>query len=154
MEWLIGSLASSRAPFKFVAIGGQVLTTDNNDETAFHYYPSERDTLLSRIEREGIKGVVFLTGDRHFTELSALKNKAGNWVYDLTSSSLTAGAFGEAATKTTNEMRVSGTVVAENNFSMLRFSGPRKARALNITVYNAQGKEMWSKVIMPDFTIK
>ncbi len=154
MDWLIGALVASRAPFKFVAIGGQVITTDNNDETAFHYFAAERDTLLSRIEREGIKGVVFLTGDRHFTELSAMKNNAGNWIYDLTSSSLTAGAFSDAANKTTNTHRVPGTVVGENNFSMLRFSGPRKARELAITVYNAQGKEMWTKTILPDFSMK
>lgn len=154
LDWLIGALTASRAPFKFIAIGGQVITTDDNDETAFHYFPAERDSLLSRIEREGIKGVIFLTGDKHFTELTALKNKAGNWVYDLTSSSLTAGAFADAATKTKNEYRVPGTVVAENNFSMLRFSGPRKARELNITVYNAQGKEMWSKTILPDYGLR
>ena len=154
VEWLIGSLANSRAPFKFIAIGGQVLSSDNHEESAFHDFPAERDSIISRIEKEGIKGVIFLTGDKHFTELSAFQNKAGNWMYDLTSSSLTAGSFADAATKTSNDLRVPGTVVAENNFSMLRFSGPRKARELAITVYNSQGKEMWTKTIMPDFSIK
>ncbi len=154
LEWLIGSLSNSRAPFKFVAIGGQVLSSDNHEESAFHDFPAERDSIISRIEQEGIKGVVFLTGDKHFTELSAFKNKAGNWMYDLTSSALTSGAFTDAATKTSNELRVPGTVVAENNFAMLRFSGLRTARELNITVYNAQGKEMWTKTILPDYTIK
>lgn len=154
LDWLIGALVTSRAPFKFVAIGGQVITTDDDDETAFHYFPAERDSLLSRIEREGIKGVIFLTGDRHFTELSAMKNKAGNWVYDLTSSSLTAGSFKDAATKTSNTYRVPGTVVDENNFVMLRFSGPRKERQLSMTDYNSQGREMWTKVIQADFSLK
>lgn len=154
IEWLIGSLSNSRSPFKFIAIGGQVLSSDDNDETAFHDFPAERDSIISRIEREGIKGVVFLTGDRHFTELSAFKNKAGNWMYDLTASAFTSGAFTEAATKTFNDFRVPGTVVAENNFSMIRFSGPRKAREMAISVYNAQGKEMWTKTILPDYSIK
>ncbi len=154
IEWLIGSLTNSRAPFKFVAIGGQVLSSDDHEESAFHDFPAERDSIISRIEREGIKGVVFLTGDKHFTELSAFKNKAGNWMYDLTSSSLTAGSFSDAATKTSNDLRVPGTIVAENNFSMIRFSGPRTARELAITVYNAQGKEMWTKTILPDYNLK
>lgn len=153
-EWLIGALAASRAPFKFIAIGGQVLSTDNNEENAFHDFPAERDSLIRRIEAEGIKGVIFLTGDKHFTELSAVKNKAGNWMYDLTSSSLTAGSFSDAATKTSNEYRIAGTLVAENNFSMLRFSGPRKGRELSITVYNSQGKEMWTRTISSDYSIK
>jgi alkaline phosphatase D len=147
LEWLIGALAASRSPFKFIAIGGQVLTTDNHEESAFHDFPEERDELIRRIEQEGIKGVVFLTGDKHFTELSAMKNKAGNWMYDLTSSALTSGSFTDAATKTSNEYRVPGTVVAENNFVMLNISGPRTARVLTMTAYNAQGTQMWTKVI-------
>lgn len=154
LEWLIGALSKSWAQFKFVAIGGQVLTTDNHEESAFHDFPAERDSLLSRIEREGIKGVVFLTGDKHFTELSGYKNKAGNWVYDLTSSSLTAGAFKDALTKTSNDYRVPGTVVPENNFCMLRMSGPFRSRSLSITNYNSKGVEMWTKTIQPDYTIK
>jgi len=75
-------------------------------------------------------------------------------MYDLTSSSLTAGSFSDAATKTSNDLRVPGTIVAENNFSMIRFSGPRTARELAIAVYNAQGKEMWTKTILPDYNLK
>ncbi len=147
LEWFLASLAASKAPFKLVAIGGQVITTNDADETCFHYFPAERDTILARIERENIKGVVFLTGDRHFTELSAMKNKAGNWVYDLTTSPFTAGPFAEAATKTSNELRVAGTVVGEHNFSLLRFSGPRTARQLEINVFNTDGKPLWNKTI-------
>ncbi len=147
LEWFLAALASSNAPFKLVAIGGQVVTTNDDDETCFHYYPAERDTILARIERENIKGVVFLTGDRHFTELSALKNKAGNWVYDLTTSPFTSGAFAGAATKAPNDLRVPGTVVDVHNFSMLRFSGPRKDRQMEISVYDTNGKPMWTKII-------
>ena len=147
LEWFLAGLASSKAPFKLVAIGGQVVTTNDADETCFHYFPAERDTMLARIERENIKGVVFLTGDRHFTELSALKNKAGNWVYDLTTSPFTSGPFTGAATKAPNDLRVAGTVVDSHNFSMLRFSGPRKDRQMEISVYDANGKPMWTKMI-------
>lgn len=154
LEWFLAALASSTAPFKLVAIGGQVVTTNNSDETCFHYYPAERDTILARIERDNIKGVVFLTGDRHFTELSALKNKAGNWVYDLTTSSLTAGSFTGAGEKVANNLRVPGTVVDVHNFSMLRFSGPRKDRQMEINVYDTNGKAMWNKTIGSNGEIK
>lgn len=154
MEWLIGALTASRAQFKFIAIGGEIITSDDHDETAFHDFPAERDTLLSRIEREGIKGVVFLTGDRHFSELSGMKNNAGNWIYDLTSSSLTAGAYTSALEKSKNEYRIPGTVTAENNFCVLKLSGPFRQRTLTITNFNAQGKEMWTKSILPDYSCK
>lgn len=147
VDWLIGQLANSRAPFKIVAIGGQLLSTNLGGETYSNLYPAERDTLLARIERENVKGVVFLTGDQHFTELSALKNARGNWVYDLTTSSLTAGSFTDAATKTKNALRVEGTLVARHNFALLRFSGPRTDRQMEIEVRDADGKVVWTKIL-------
>ncbi len=147
IDWLIGSLANSWAPFKIVAIGGQLLSTNKGGETFSNLYPAERDTILARIEREKIKGVIFLTGDQHFTELSALKNANGNWVYDLTASSLTAGSFTDAATKTQNALRVEGTIVTQHNFALLRFSGPRTDRQMEIAVHDANGKELWKKTL-------
>ena len=147
LEWFLSALAASRAPFKMVAVGGQVLTTSTNNETCFHYFPAERDTILNFIEKEGIKGVVFLTGDRHFTELSAMQNKAGNWVYDLTTSPFTAGVYATAGTKETNAFRVDGTVVVEHNFALLRFSGPRTNREAEIKILDAEGKEKWTRTI-------
>ncbi|TNE55174.1 MAG: alkaline phosphatase family protein [Bacteroidetes bacterium] len=149
-DWLKAALAASRAPFKIIAVGNQVLTTNNADETYAHYFRAERDSLLAHIERENIRGVIFLTGDRHFTELSTYKNAAGNWVYDLTTSSLTAGSYAKAGERTTNDYRIEGTVVDQHNFSILRFSGPRTSRQVTITNYDADGKERWSKTILPN----
>lgn len=147
LNWFLQALAASTAPFKMVAIGGQVVTTNDRHETYIHLFPAERDTILNFIERENIKGVVFLTGDRHFTELSALKNKAGNWVYDLTTSPLTSGVYADAGSKESNSHRVEGTFVGQHNFSMLRFSGPRTSRQLEIKNYDIAGKELWTKTI-------
>lgn len=146
LEWFLAALAQSRAPFKLVAIGGQVVTSNNNHETCFHFFPAERDTILNRIEREKIRGVVFLTGDRHFSELSILQNKAGNQVYDLTTSPLTSGPY-EGPQKEKNDYRAEGTLTEGRNFSMLRFSGPRKSRQMEITNYDSNGKELWKRVI-------
>ncbi len=153
LEWFLGALAASQAPFKMVAIGGQVLTTNNNSETCFHFFPAERDTILARIERENIKGVIFLTGDRHFSELSAMKNKAGNWIYDLTSSSMTAGVYAKGGEEL-NAYRVEGTVGVEHNFATLEFSGPRKAREVKINLINIDGKTLWTKTITQEGGIK
>ncbi len=150
LQWFLAALKTSRAPYKIVALGGQVLTTSENYETAFHYFPAERDTILSFIERENIQGVIFLTGDRHFTELSAMKNKSGNWVYDLTVSPFTAGVYAGAGTKEKNEFQVPGTVVEQHNFGLLKFTGPRKQREVEIKVINFEGKEMWTKTISQD----
>lgn len=147
LTWLLEALAASRAPFKIIAVGGQFVTTNDHHETFAHYYRAERDTVLAHIEREKIKGVVFLTGDRHFTELSGYKNAAGNWVYDLTASPFTSGPYTDAEKKEPNEYRVAGTVYDKRNFAMLRFSGPRKDRQMQISVYGSDGQEIWTKTL-------
>lgn len=150
LNWFMQALSASRAPFKIVAIGGQVLTTSPNHETAFHFFPEERETILRFIEKEKIKGVIFLTGDRHFTELSAMKNGAGNWVYDLTTSPLTSGVYSDAPTKEINDFRVPGTAIGEHNVGLLRFSGPRTQRQVEIKVVNKEGKDLWTRTITQD----
>lgn len=146
LEWFLGALSNSWAPFKIVALGNQFITSNDHEETFAHYYQAERDSILAFIERENIKGVIFLTGDRHFTELSALKNNAGNWVYDLTVSPFTSGV-NTRGTQEANTFRVEGTLAVQHNFAMLRFSGPRKERQLDIAVYGVDGKALWEKTI-------
>jgi alkaline phosphatase D len=147
IEWLVGSLAASPAPFKIVAIGGQVLTTYAGHETYINLHPDERAFLLKRIEEEGIKNVVFLTGDRHHTELSKLVNAAGNTVYDITVSPLTSGVH---TTEEVNTLRVAGTLITERNFGILEFSGPLKERSLTIKIFSTEGKELWTKTIVSE----
>jgi alkaline phosphatase D len=146
LNWLKNALAASRAPFKMVGMGGQFLSDNIAHETYINLCPAERDSILSFIERENIKNVVFLSGDRHFTELSQLTNAKGNVIYELTASSLTAGSY-KGAAKEKNTHRVEGTVVDMHNYAMMRFSGPRKDRVLDIAVYNNAGVEIWSKNI-------
>lgn len=145
LEWLLDALINSQAPFKMVAIGGQVLNTAEEAENYIHYHSKEREYLLRRIEEENIKGVVFLTGDRHFTELSHYENASGNNIYDLTVSPLTSGVK-EKVTEI-NDLRVEGTIVTQHNFGVLEFTGPRKERVMTITIYNSDGKEIWTQVI-------
>ena len=153
LEWLKSALAASYAPFKIIACGGQVLTTNKAAETYINLYPDERDSILAHIEREDITGVIFLTGDRHFSELSAMQNKRGNWVYDLTVSPLSAGAYTSAA-ETTNDHRVPGTLVAQHNFAMLNFSGPRKSREMKMELFDSNGIPLWTRTIGPDGALK
>jgi alkaline phosphatase D len=143
LQWLIDALASSRATFKVIAIGGQVLNPVPVFEN-YSTYPAELTKLLTLIEQEGIKGVVFVSGDRHHTELSK-KERAGTYpLYDFTISSITAGSDSRAE-KETNFLRVPGTFMGKNNFGIFEFSGPRTDRVLKCTVYDSDGKEVWTQ---------
>ena len=146
LEWLIDALVFSKANFKFVAIGGMVLS----DAPVFENYAAnrhgeERAYLLKRIEEEGIKNVIFLSGDRHHTELSRLETDSGIVMYDLTVSPLTSGA--STNVDEVNGNRVDGTAVFERNFGKLEVSGPFGQRVLTITVFNTQGEQLWQQEI-------
>jgi alkaline phosphatase D len=146
-QWLLESLASSNAPFKIVMLGGQVLTSVESSETYIRFFKEERAEILQFIEDNNIKNVIFLDGDRHFTELSKITNAKGNVVYDMTTSSLTAGSFADGPTKEQNTNRVEGTGVGVHNFATFNFSGPRKQRVLDIKVFDTNGKELWTQRI-------
>ena len=145
LEWLIDALVNSRAPFKMVCLGGQVLNTVAEHETYIHNHSEERAYLLERIAEEGIKGVVFVNGDRHHTELSQYKNTAGNTVWDLTVSPLTSGP--NVNVDEDNKHRVADTLVKENNYGLVKFTGPKDARQMIITIKNKTGEVLWTKTI-------
>ena len=144
LEWLIESLITSQAPFKMVLMGGQVLTTAEVFENYINLNKEERAYLLRRIEEENITGVIFLTGDRHHTDLSMYENKAGNKVYDLTVSPLTSQAVPmKYLVDEKNDHLVKGTVVAQRNFGVLEFSGKRLERHLKIKIFDSKGQMLW-----------
>jgi alkaline phosphatase D len=145
IRWLIENLKNSRATFKFVVMGGQFLCAANEKENYINY-PEERERILNALEKEEIKGVIFITGDRHFTELSRYTGTSGQVIYDLTVSPLTNSVHKEGATEF-NALRVENTLVMERNFGLLEVSGPEGNRQLKITIYNVAGKEIWNKII-------
>jgi alkaline phosphatase D len=107
----------------------------------------ERAYLIKRIAQEDIKNVIFLSGDRHHTELNKLVNAKGNTMYDFTSSPMTSGT---GPRKESSLNRVEGTLVTERNFGTLDFSGPRKQRKLTMTTWSKEGKKLWEKVIQAE----
>ncbi|MFY7971513.1 MAG: alkaline phosphatase D family protein [Flavobacteriales bacterium] len=145
INWLIQALKFSRAPFKMIVVGGQFLNTIDKFET-FSTVPAERERIIKAITDNNITGVVFLTGDRHCTELSQLTLENGQVIYDLTVSPLTSGPYDTS--KEDNQLRVEGTTVAERNFATLDFSGPKDKRVLTITVRNSDGEKKWVREIL------
>lgn len=141
INWLIQDLKSSKASFKLVAIGSQVLSSVADFEN-YANYKEEREYLLQLLSTNNIKNVVFLTGDRHFTELSeVILNNIR--IIDLTASPLTSKPYSNS--KEVNSNRVEGTFVGEQNFAQITFTGSAKERMINIHLINKLGKTCWTK---------
>lgn len=144
LNWMLDHMQSSNAPFKFVATGGQVLHAAAVYENVENY-PAEKAYLLAEIARRNIKGVIFLTGDRHHTELTKLERRGSYPLYDLTVSPLTSGTH--KPSDEGNHLQVEGSLVNEKNYALAKVSGPRRDRVLTIQIFNNQNKLLWERQI-------
>lgn len=142
IQWLIEDLKSSKASFKLIAIGSQVLSSVADFEN-YANYAEERNYLLDLLAKNNIKNVVFLTGDRHFSELSELKLSGNVRVLDITASPLTSKPYSNS--KEINSNRVEGTFLGEQNFAHITFTGTAKERTLGIVLMDKNGKTCWKK---------
>ena len=145
IDWLINALASSNAPFKFIAIGGQVISTEALHEN-YATFPTEQRYLLEKIREARIEGVIFLDGDRHHTGLSRMQESDRVYpIYDLTCSSLTAGAHDNMEER--NQYRLEETLYGKHNFGILTVKGPRTDRVLTMAIHDKDGEVVWTKDI-------
>ncbi len=153
-EWLIDALTSSRAPFKVVVSGGQVLSPFDFFE-GYAQFPHEQQRLLNAIIERKISGVLFLSGDRHHTELVKIHPDGFYPLYDFTTSPLTSrGAGAEREWKSAS--RVPGTLVtSKRNFALLHFRGKRGDRSVTLETRDAEGKLLWTHTIRAsELTVK
>ena len=105
--------------------------------------------MLNEIAANKIKGVTFISGDRHFTELSMLKRTDAYNLYDWTVSPLTSGHGNiEKIANEENKNRVEGSLFAQHVFGTLSFSGEKDTRQMKLTLFDKEGKELWNKVIL------
>ncbi len=142
VDWLMQALQYSRAPFKVIAVGGQFLSDFAGYEN-MALYPEERNNILARLEQEDIRGVVFLSGDRHNSELTEWVGSTGKKVVDFTCSALTSGTYDHSDEP--NTLRVPGTMVGHRNFGTLEVTGPRKERVMTIRTHDAKGDIIWER---------
>lgn len=152
MRWLQESLRSSAAPFKFVVSGSQVLServperpslAGGSGIDGWRNYPHELDELLDFIRRERIPGVLFLSGDAHFSELTRLQPEGLYPLYDLTSSPLTAGPTRRDDLEVGNPGRVPGTLVRGHSFAMVEVIGAKGDRRASLAAFDVAGNERW-----------
>jgi len=148
LQWLKNALVFSKARFKFIVMGGQFLNTARNFETySNHGFDKERLDIIDFIYKEGLKNVIFLTGDRHMTEISLLDNgKNFPKIWDVTVSPFTSGPNTHAENEP-NRLRVPNTLIEKRNFAIFNIAGKGKDRHIKIDFYDQHGK------LIKDFTI-
>ncbi len=140
-EWLADALRSSTATFKVIATGGQFLAR-YHDAESHHQYRHERQWLLRTIAKNGITGVLFLTGDRHLGEiLRWLPPETPYPLYEMTSSPLAAGLAHQPPPDDQVPERVPGSLIMAENFGVLDFSFSDSGKAsIRVRYFDVEGR--------------
>lgn len=144
MEWLKNSLLYSGATFKIIAMGSQVLNPVSPFDKLSNF-PIEYDELMSFLKENKINGVVFLTGDRHHSEIIKVDRPGTYSLYDVTASPLTSGTHSFGGAEKNNPYRILG-IDEKQNYTKFSFSGKRGERKLTVNFYGVKGDALgeWS----------
>jgi alkaline phosphatase D len=110
--WLAEQLRQP-AEFRIVASGIQVVSADAGHET-WSNLPHERQRLFDLIAETKAGGVLVISGDRHWAELSVEQEAVPYPIYDLTSSSL--NQVHPRGTPTENRYRAIPVTYHQENF--------------------------------------
>jgi len=142
MDWLVEALSGSQATFKFVCLGGQVINSAPVFETLINSSPSEYEELWARLDSEKVRNVIFLTGDRHHTELAVRELKDSIKVYDWTVSPFTSGTAKKYPTEV-NLYQVPNSYIVARNFGIIEVRGKKDERVLILKCLGVNGEEVW-----------
>ena len=114
-NWLETQL-NQPAELRIIASSIQFLAEDAGQET-WPNLPRERQRMLDLLTATRASGVLFISGDRHWSELSALDDGAPYRLLDLTSSSF--NQVHPRGTPTTNRFRHLPSTYHRENFGVI-----------------------------------
>jgi len=145
MDWLKNALLQSKAPFKFIVTGSQTLNPASPYD-CLQDYPVEFEELMGFLSAEKINGLLFLTGDRHHSEVIRYDRKEDYSLFDITSSPLTSGTGFASGKEKDNPARVGKTLVEAQNYTRISVSGKSGERKLTVEFLGIKGEKLteWS----------
>lgn len=148
ITWLKNALLQSKTNanirFRIIATGSQVLNPASPYD-CFRRFPAEYNEFIQFLTDNKINGVVFLTGDRHHSEIIKLNRPGSYPLYDITASPLTSGTHSFGGPEKDNPYRVVG-VDKLQNYARISFSGTGINRTLKVEFLGLKGDliNQWS----------
>ncbi len=89
--------------------------------------------------------MIFLTGDRHHSELAVMDRPGQYPLYDFTVSPLTSSAHTPEPGE--NPLMVPGSLVTQRNYGLIEVSGPRTDRSLIMKLFDTNGQKLWEHTL-------
>jgi alkaline phosphatase D len=134
-------LLFSKATFKIIVTGSQMLNPFNKYETMKHY-SYEYNQLMQFLDDSKIPGVIFLTGDRHHSEVIKLPRANAYPLIDITVSPYTSGVSKVKDDELNNPFREVNTLVEAQNFARISVAGKKKEREFKVEFIGTKGEKL------------
>ena len=143
MKWLKKTLLEeSRSSFKIIVNGSPVVSPWSETDGLIHY-PYEYKELMRFIRNEKIEGVLFISGDKHYSEINKVDRKDNYPLYDITVSPLTSSPGKAKGTERLNKYRVDGSLIETYNFAQISVSGSSEDRRLTVQYYDQKRRPLF-----------
>lgn len=143
-QWLFDALLQSKATFKFIVGGVQFLQPKAFGFEALSSYPPDRERLLGFIEKNNIKGIIFLSGDRHFAELYRLPRTNTYDLWEVTTSGInTNGSWLMTQNSPRNPIAVPNTKYTGMNYARFTLSGNASNRQCKVEMFDKKGNILY-----------
>lgn len=133
-KWLEEELKKP-ADLRLIGSGSQFAIEANGYE-GWHNFPLEQKKFLDLIKKTSANGVMFLTGDVHYAEISKLKVPDLYPIYDVTASGLSSTWL----FATPNKNRIEGPIM-DNHFGMLTIDWKRKIPKIKMEIWDINNNQ-------------
>ena len=122
---------------RIIASSIQFIAADAGQET-WSNLPAEKRRMLQLLKKTAARNVMFISGDRHWSEFSVLKDTPQGILYDFTSSSLNQ-PHGRG-TPTENPFRLQPATCHEENYGVLQFDWSQTPVRVTCHIKDANGR--------------
>jgi alkaline phosphatase D len=133
-KWLEEELMKP-ADIRIIGSGTQFAVSYNGYE-AWANFPHEQKRFLNLIKKTRANGVLFITGDVHYAEISRLEEKDLYPVYDITSSGITSTWL----FATPNENRIEGPVM-DNHFGLITIDWQKNDPLIKMEIWDVRDNQ-------------
>ncbi len=133
-KWLEAELRKP-ADLRIIGSGTQFGISFNGYE-AWANFPHEQQRFLELVKKTRAGGVMFITGDVHYGEISRIDHKGLYPVYDITSSGIT--STWHFATPNTN--RIEGPVM-DNHFGLITIDWNQKDPVIKMEIWDIRDNQ-------------
>jgi len=135
-QWLEGVL-KEKAELRLIVSSIQFAAEASGSES-WANFPHEQKRLIELIRSTAAQGVVFLSGDRHWCEMSCLKSDVPYPLHDLTASSMTQPH--PRGTPTPNQNRINPKTYHLPNVGTLKVDWDQPGVPLTLRILDVEGQ--------------